>query len=80
MHRQVLDFALTLGVAAGLHYLVQRPSRRTWQGFSPQALQGWGGYLRIALPSAATICLGWCARPQRTQAGGCTSRPFRARM
>lgn len=31
----------------------------TWHGWSREALQGWGTYLKLALPSAAMVCLEW---------------------
>ena len=31
----------------------------TWYGWSKEALQNWGAYLKLALPSAAMVCLEW---------------------
>lgn len=33
--------------------------RRTWHGFSREALRGWGGYLKIAVPSVVMLCGKW---------------------
>ncbi|KAG2444376.1 hypothetical protein HXX76_001132 [Chlamydomonas incerta] len=56
---QALELALLLGAMVWLHTCRQTPATRTWRGFSKQSLAGWGDYLRIALPSAAAICLDW---------------------
>ncbi|KAG2495579.1 hypothetical protein HYH03_006179 [Edaphochlamys debaryana] len=37
----------------------RRSATHTWGGFSWRAWQGWGLYLRYALPSAAMICMEW---------------------
>jgi hypothetical protein len=44
---QGLELALLLAAAAWQHFVAQAPDKRTWQGFSPQALKGWGGYLKV---------------------------------
>lgn len=31
----------------------------TWQGWSTDALRGWGAYLKIALPSVVMLCGKW---------------------
>ncbi|KXZ45349.1 hypothetical protein GPECTOR_56g446 [Gonium pectorale] len=36
-----------------------RSPRATWGGLSAGAFEGWGTYLRFALPSAAMICMEW---------------------
>ncbi|KXZ53173.1 hypothetical protein GPECTOR_7g1065 [Gonium pectorale] len=56
---QALELLLLVAAMAWLHHFKQRPGAHTWRGFSSQALTGWGGYLKIALPSAAAICLDW---------------------
>ncbi len=38
---------------------VRQSPKHTWPGFSAEALQGWGTYLRLALPAAAMICGEW---------------------
>lgn len=32
----------------------------TWGGWSRKALQGWGRYLSLALPSVVLVCCKWC--------------------
>ncbi|KAG2501547.1 hypothetical protein HYH03_000054 [Edaphochlamys debaryana] len=56
---QALELLLMLAAMAWMHLRRQTPATRTWGGFSGQALRGWGGYLKVALPSAAAICLDW---------------------
>lgn len=53
-------------MASGLGaYIALRDWRRrgqptsTWGGWSADALRGWGGYFRFALPSVAMICAEW---------------------
>lgn len=41
------------------HNVMQEPSRRTWVGWSREALYEWGLYVRVAIPSGVMICLDW---------------------
>jgi MATE family multidrug resistance protein len=70
-----LDGAALAGVAAQatqLAVLLAAAARReaaaraagappSWRGWSADALRGWGEYMRLALPSAAVVCLEWWA-------------------
>lgn len=40
-------------------YLQRHSELRTWHGFSRDALRGWGGYLKIAVPSVIMLCGKW---------------------
>mmetsp|Transcript_14027 Transcript_14027/g.30361 ORF Transcript_14027/g.30361 Transcript_14027/m.30361 type:complete len:522 (-) Transcript_14027:229-1794(-) len=42
-----------------LGVFVQSPEQRTWHSWSQASLQGWGQYLRVAVPSTAMICADW---------------------
>ncbi|EFJ42525.1 hypothetical protein VOLCADRAFT_66930 [Volvox carteri f. nagariensis] len=53
------NLSLLVVAMVWLHVFRQAPECRTWGGFRKQAFQGWGEYMRIALPSAAAICLDW---------------------
>lgn len=49
-----------MAVGLGLYIAVRDRSRRdqpsrTWDGWSWEALRGWGGYFRFALPSVAMV-------------------------
>ena len=56
--------ALGLGLyIAARDYRRRRRPDRTWDGWSGEALRGWGGYFRFALPSVAMICCEWWVRP-----------------
>lgn len=54
-----LQLAFSICLMMWLHAR-QAPAEKTWAGIDLKAaLQGWPAYLRIALPSAAMICLDW---------------------
>lgn len=41
------------------HNWSQDVTKRTWAGFSREALAEWPLYIRVAIPSAVMICLDW---------------------
>lgn len=63
--------------------------RRTWHGFSREALRGWGGYLKIAVPSVVMLCgKWWCfeaggrggSRSRAQPPPPCAGTPLRLRV
>jgi hypothetical protein len=46
------------------------PGSKPWRGFSSEALQAWGPYLALALPSTAMMCLEWWASEALTLLAG----------
>ena len=56
---QATNLALLAGYSAFYHRRLAGSERQTWRGWSLEALRGWGGFLRLALPSTVMVCLEW---------------------
>ena len=54
-------YAAALCVLCILHNARQRPGERWWNGWSGQALRGWGPFLRLSASSVFCVGLDWWA-------------------
>ena len=58
----ICQLAMLAGLAtytAWHHRRLAGSEKQTWHGWSGEALQGWGTFLKLGVPSTVMVCLEW---------------------